>query len=210
MNSYPAKSQTYKLYDERLQQLYQRSKVLPPVNEFDVNDIRRVGNISTTDTRFGPVWKGKTSAGDIVSVKLCSAFNATDKSRQVSYLNTFMYSILIRNFADVIQCCTALESSASSKSAKNFGSLVSSKRPGRCVQHCVQGHQKRRCDTVHQLKPIDRPNTFGTLLRITRQILYLTEDERCSCLESPSVLSIYMRKAFLMGNVVLCAFTRLC
>ncbi|KAF9518530.1 hypothetical protein BS47DRAFT_260685 [Hydnum rufescens UP504] len=85
MNSYPAKSQTYKLYDERLQQLYQRSKVLPPVNEFDVNDIRRIGNASSTDTRFGPVWKGKTSAGDVVSVKLCSAFNATDKSRQTLY-----------------------------------------------------------------------------------------------------------------------------
>jgi len=83
MNAHPSKSQMYKFYDERLQQLYQRSGVLPPVNEFDTNDIRRIGNAPDTETPSGLMWRGKTAAGDLVFVKLSSAFNATEDSRQV-------------------------------------------------------------------------------------------------------------------------------
>ena len=83
MNTYPAKSQTYKLYDERLQELYTRSSVLPPVNEFDTNDIRRIGTGPTSESPPGSTWRGRTKTGDLISVKMLGAFSKTEKAREV-------------------------------------------------------------------------------------------------------------------------------
>ncbi|KAF8301446.1 hypothetical protein DL93DRAFT_2090732 [Clavulina sp. PMI_390] len=85
MNQYPAKSQTYKMYDERLQQIYDRSQVLPPVNEFDTNDIRRTSADPTNESPPGSVFRGKTTSGDVVSIKMLTAFASTEKAREVSW-----------------------------------------------------------------------------------------------------------------------------
>lgn len=79
MNQHPAKSQTYKLYDERLQQLFLHSKVMPPVNEFDSNDIRQTSENPISESPPGSVFRGRTTSGDIVSIKMLSAFSSTEK-----------------------------------------------------------------------------------------------------------------------------------
>jgi hypothetical protein len=83
MNQHSAKSQTYKLYDERLQQLYLRSQVQPPVNEFDTNDVRRTSEDPISESPPGSVFRGRTTSGDIVSIKMLSAFSSTEKAREV-------------------------------------------------------------------------------------------------------------------------------
>lgn len=86
MNQHPSKSQTYKLYDERLQQIYQRSQVLPPVNEFETNDIRRTSETPTNESPPGSVYRGRTTSGDLVSIKMLTAFSSSEKAREVSLL----------------------------------------------------------------------------------------------------------------------------
>lgn len=84
MNQHPSKSQTYKLYDERLQQLYLISNVLPPVNEFDTSDIRQTNKTATSESPPGSVFRGRTTSGDLVSIKMLTAFSSTEKAREVS------------------------------------------------------------------------------------------------------------------------------
>jgi hypothetical protein len=85
MNRHPMKSQQYKLYDERLQQLHQWSKILPPVHVFDPNDIRQTGTAATSENPRGSVWKGRTTTNDLVSIKVLSAFSSPDDARQVTF-----------------------------------------------------------------------------------------------------------------------------
>lgn len=100
MNKHPAKSQTYKLYDERLQQLYLRSRVMPPVNEFDTNDLRRTSENPISESPPGSVFRGRTTSGDIVSIKMLSAFSSTEKAREVRFSLSLNY---VTTLTDIIR-----------------------------------------------------------------------------------------------------------
>lgn len=98
MNQHSAKSQTYKLYDERLQQLYLRCQVPPPVNEFDTNDIRRTSENPISESPPGSVFRGRTTSGDIVSIKMLSAFSSTEKAREVCVSRSLGYVATLIDF----------------------------------------------------------------------------------------------------------------
>lgn len=81
---HPAKSQVHKLYDERLHRLYQYTKVLPPVNEFDTEDIERAGSAPVHDAPYGGIWRGKLGIGDTVALRTIVPLTGTERSREVS------------------------------------------------------------------------------------------------------------------------------
>lgn len=52
---------------------------MPPVNEFDSNDIRQTSENPISESPPGSVFRGRTTSGDIVSIKMLSAFSSTEK-----------------------------------------------------------------------------------------------------------------------------------